>query len=108
MVVRDIPANNKPIKTSGNNVSNIPYQLPEFQFHQIFLLFFQSNLYAQASQVDGLVEQGKKVYGAIAVLATKDGEPVYQKELGEDSPSIPRRKSVLPADGLRLPLLCIW
>ena len=49
----------------------------------VFMLIFQLNILAQTTTVDGLVDQGKKVYGAIAVLATKDGKPVYQKELGD-------------------------
>lgn len=48
-----------------------------------FLLLFQVFSFGQAAAPDALVEQGKKIYGALAVLATKDGKPIYQKEVGD-------------------------
>jgi CubicO group peptidase (beta-lactamase class C family) len=62
---------------------NIRINCLNFSSLLVFLLLFQLNLFAQSTTVDGLVDQGKKLYGAIAVLATKDGKPVYQKELGD-------------------------
>jgi len=65
---------------------NIRTNCLNFSSLLIFMLFFQVVSLGQSNKAkapeppDPLIEQGKKIYGGVAVMAIKDGKTIYQKE----------------------------
>lgn len=62
---------------------NIRSNCLNFSSLVFFLLFFQFVLSAQSPAVDAAIESNRRTYGAVGVLAVKDGKTVYQKEAGD-------------------------